>query len=217
MPDPQSAFWPAGLPRHLTVPRTNLFYNLEVAARRYPDKPLAIFYDTPLSYADFLHQVETLAGHLEIVCGVKPGDRVLLYLQNSPQFMLAYYAILRANAVVVPVNPMNLAEELRHYVVDTGAATIVTAQDLMPQVRPLMTHGLRHVLVAAYADYLTVPTDLPVPEAIAAPREQITGEGVVLWSTMLAGAHRPGAITAGADDLAVMPYTSGTTGHPKGC
>lgn len=217
MPDPQSVFWPAGLPRHLTVPRTNLFYNLEVAARRYPDKPLAIFYDTPLSYADFLDQVETLAGHLGKVCGVKPGDRVLLYLQNSPQFMLAYYAILRANAVVVPVNPMNLAEELRHYVVDTGAATIVTAQDLMPQVRPLMAHGLRHVLVATYSDYLTVLTDLPVPESIAAPREHVEGEGVVPWSAMLAGAHRPGAITTGADDLAVMPYTSGTTGHPKGC
>lgn len=214
MSAPHHAFWPPGVPRHLTVPQTNLFYNLKVAARRYPDKPLAIFYDSPITYAAFLDQAERLAGYLQQACGVQAGDRVLLYLQNSVQFMLAYYAILRANAVVVPVNPMNLAEELRHYVTDTGATTIITAQDLYPQVTQL---GLRHVVVAAYADYLTVPTDLSVPPLIAAPRAQITGAGVVLWSDMLACAPAPGPITAGPLDLCVMPYTSGTTGHPKGC
>jgi len=211
------AFWPPGLPRRLTVPHTNLFYNLEVSARRYPDKPLAIFYDSPITYGAFFDQAERLAGWLQAACGVQHGDRVLLYMQNSPQWMLAYYAILRANAVVVPVNPMNLAEEVRHYVTDTGATTIITAQDLYAQVQPLMAAGLRHVLVAAYADYLTVPTDLRVPELVAAPREEVAGAGVTLWSSVVAGAYRPGPMTAGPEDLCAMPYTSGTTGHPKGC
>jgi fatty-acyl-CoA synthase len=218
MLQPRPDFWPAGLPRHLTVPQTNLFDNLAVSARRYPDKPLAIFYDTPLAYAVFLDQVERLAGYLQTACGVGHGDRVLLYLQNSPQFMVAYYAILRANAIVVPVNPMNLVAELRHYVSDTGASTIVTAQDLYAQVQPLVgPAGLTRVIVAAYSDYLTVPTDLAVPEAVAAPRVAVQGEGVVLWSDALAAAHRPGPLTAGPHDLCAMPYTSGTTGHPKGC
>lgn len=218
MHQPHLAFWPAGLPRHLTIPQTNLFDNLAVSARRFPDKPLAIFYDTPLTYAAFLDEVERLAGYLETECGVGHGDRVLLYLQNSPQFMLAYYAILRANAVVVPVNPMNLAEELRHYVSDTGATTIIAAQDLYAQVVPHMHDtGLRHAVVAAYADYLTVPTDLNVPALVAAPRMHIEGPGVVLWSDALAAGHRPGPVTAGPRDLCAMPYTSGTTGHPKGC
>jgi fatty-acyl-CoA synthase len=218
MLQPRPDFWPAGLPRHLTVPQTNLFDNLAVSARRYPDKPLAIFYDTPLAYAVFLDQVERLAGYLQAVCGVAHGDRVLLYLQNSPQFMVAYYAILRANAVVVPVNPMNLTGELRHYVSDTGAATIITAQDLYAQVQPLVgAAGLSLVIVAAYADYLTVPTDLAVPEVVAAPRIALAGAGVALWSDALAAAHRPGPVTAGPHDLCAMPYTSGTTGHPKGC
>jgi fatty-acyl-CoA synthase len=210
-------FWPRGLPRHLTVPQTNLYYNLHVSSERYPDKPAVIFYDTPLSYAELKHDVERVAGFLQQECGVKQGDRVLLYMQNSPQFIIAYYAILRANAVVVPVNPMNLTEELRHYVSDTGASTIFVPQDLYPQVAPLREAGLRHVLVAAYSDYLTRPTDLAVPEFVAAPRRAIEGEGVVLWSAMLARACRPGPLTAGPGDLCAMPYTSGTTGLPKGC
>jgi fatty-acyl-CoA synthase len=217
MPMSDLAAWPQGLPHHLTVPQTNLFDNLAVSARRYPDKPLAVFYDSPITYAAFFDQAERLAGWLQAHCGVQHGDRVLLYMQNSPQFMLAYYAILRANAVVVPVNPMNLTEELRHYVTDTGATTIVTAQDLYAQVQPLVDGGLRHVLVAAYSDYLTVPTDLPVPALVAAPRADVAGAGVVLWPAAMAAAHRPGPLTAGPDDLCAMPYTSGTTGHPKGC
>ncbi len=62
-------------------------------------------------------------------CGVKRGDRVLLFMQNSPQFMIAFYAILRADAMVVPVNPMNLTEELRHYVADSDAVVAITGQE----------------------------------------------------------------------------------------
>ena len=210
-------FWPRGLPRHLTLPQTNLFTNLEVSSTRYPDKPAVVFYDSPMSYAALKEEVERVAGYLEHACGIRQGDRVLLYMQNSPQFIIAYYAILRANVVVVPVNPMNLTEELRHYVVDTGASTIFVPQDLYPQVAPLVDAGLRHVLVAAYSDYLSTETDLAIPEFVAAPRRAIDGEGVVLWSAMLERAHRPGPLTAGPGDLCVMPYTSGTTGLPKGC
>jgi fatty-acyl-CoA synthase len=217
MSDRHLEFWPTGLPRHLSVPQTNLFYNLEVSATRYPGKPFVIFYDTPITYGEFVDEVERIAGFLQQHCGVGQGDRVLLYMQNSPQFILAYYAILRANAVVVPVNPMNLTNELRHYVSDTGAGTIFVPQDLLAQVQPLIGQGLRHAVVAAYADYLTRPTDLKVPDFVAAPRQQVEGEGVVMWSDMLAKACKPGALTAGPDDLSVMPYTSGTTGHPKGC
>ncbi|HEY0846226.1 MAG TPA: long-chain fatty acid--CoA ligase [Noviherbaspirillum sp.] len=217
MSDRHLAFWPASQPRHLTVPQTSLFYNVEVSATRYPDKPYILYYDTPITYAEFKDEAERIAGYLEQVCGVKKGDRVLLYMQNSPQFVLAYYGILRANAVVVPVNPMNMTSELRHYVKDTGATTAIVAQDIFPQMAPLLGEGLENILVAAYSDYVKRPTDLKLPEIVAAPREPLAGKGVTLWTDMLAQNRRPGPLTVGPDDLCVMPYTSGTTGHPKGC
>ncbi|WP_382322135.1 long-chain fatty acid--CoA ligase [Hydrogenophaga sp. UC242_53] len=218
----QTAHWPPGLPRQLTLPQTNLFYNLEVSATRFPDKPFIVFYDTPLSYARFLREAEHIAGHLQQVCGVKPGDRVLLCMQNSPQWALAFYGILRANAVVVPVNPMNREEELRHCLSDSGAQAAFVAQDLLPQLRPLLTteaegEGLRHLVVATYSDHLRVPTELRVPDFVVAPRSPIEGPGLVAWADMVAAARAPGPLTTGPDDLCAMPYTSGTTGLPKGC
>ncbi len=211
------AFWPDGQPLQLTVPQTNLFYNVEVSATRFPDKPYILFYDTPITYAEFKQEAEHIAGYLEQVCHVTRGDRVLLFMQNSPQFVLAYYAILRANAVVVPVNPMNLTGELRHYLTDTGAKAAIVAQDIFAQMSPLLDEGLDHILVAAYSDYLKRPTDLKLPEFVSAPRMQLGGPGVSLWSEVLSRRLQPGPLTAGPDDLCVMPYTSGTTGHPKGC
>ena len=130
MSDAHFAFWPRFTSRHMTVPATNLFYNAEVSARRYPDKPYLVFYDTVITFADFVDEAERLAGFLEKECGVGKGDRVLLYMQNSPQFVIGYYAILRANAVVVPVNPMNLTNELRHYVKDAGAKVAIASKKL---------------------------------------------------------------------------------------
>jgi fatty-acyl-CoA synthase len=217
MSDRHFAFWPSNEPQHLTVPNTNLFYNVEVSATRFPDKPYIVFYDTPITFAEFKDEAERIAGYLQHECNVKKGDRVLLYMQNSPQFVLAYYGILRANAVVVPVNPMNLTNELRHYVDDTGATTAIVAQGLHEQMQPLLGQGLKHIIVATYSDYLKRPTDLKVPEFVAAPRRAIAGAGITLWSDMLVRNLRPGALTVGGDDLCAMPYTSGTTGHPKGC
>ena len=157
-PDDYPKVWPKQHPKSLTVPKTTLWYNLEVAAARYPDKPITLFYDSRVSYRELLRQAERLAGFLQQRCGVRRGDRVLLDLQNSPQFMLAYYAILRADAVVVPVSPMNVTEELEHYVADSGATTAVIAQDLYAHFRPLMGRALTHAIVATYSDALTEPT-----------------------------------------------------------
>jgi fatty-acyl-CoA synthase len=211
-------FWPDHAMHNLMAPATNLFYNAEVSARRFPNKPFLVYYDTLVSFAEFHDEAQRVAGYLEQRCGIAKGDRVLLLMQNSPQFMIGYYGILRANAVVVPLNPMNLTQEILRYAKDSGANTILVSQELYPRVEALLKSGdLSHVIVAAYSDYLKEATTLAVPEFISAPRIDYEAPGLSLWKDVLAANLKPGPLTAGPDDLCVMPYTSGTTGQPKGC
>jgi fatty-acyl-CoA synthase len=217
MSRPHLKFWPKGLPKDITAPETNIYYNAEVAATRYPNKPFLIFYGTSLTYGEFKDQTERLAGYLQQHCGVQKGDRVLLVMQNSPQFIVSYYAILRANAIVVPINPMSVTNELEHYVSDSGAQVAIVAQEVFGQLQPLVGEQVKHAIVAAYADYVKEPTDLRLPDAVAAPRQSIDAAGVTLWVDALAKNLRPGPLVMGPDDLCVIPYSSGTTGRPKGC
>lgn len=210
-------FWPVGLPRNITSPATNLFYNVEVSAARYPHKPYLIYFEAPLSYGRFKEEAERLAGFLQRDCGVKAGDRVLLVMQNSPQFILSYYGVLRANAIVVPVNPMSVAAELEHYIHDSGAKVALVAQEVYPQLQGLIGKQLERVVVATYSDYIKPTTDLRMPDVVSAPRQPIADAGVTLWADALAAKRTPGPLTAGPDDLCVIPYSSGTTGRPKGC
>jgi fatty-acyl-CoA synthase len=213
-----SKAWPKDLPRTLTLPETSVWYNLEVSARRYPKKPAFVCYDSALTYERLHSEAIALAGFLQQRCGIAKGDRVVIFAQNSFQFAIAYYAILRADAVVVPLSPMNLAAELKRYLGDCGAKTAIVAQEIWPQAAPLVADGtLEHAIVATYSDYLTEPTELKVPDAFKAPRQSITGRGVTPWHEAIASGHEPGPHTARPEDLCCMPYTSGTTGEAKGC
>jgi fatty-acyl-CoA synthase len=201
------AHWPPGQPRTLDLPKASVYANLVASAERHPQRAAIDYYGSRLSYAELKRQVDALAGFLQQRYGVRRGDRVLLYAQNSPQFVIAYYAVLRADAVVVPVNPMNRTEELRHYVEDSDAAVAIAGNDVLRELEPL---GLDRVLPVVYSDYLTQSTDLPLPDFVRAP-------GSAAWKEALTANLAPGPHLAGSEDLAVMPYTSGTTGKPKGC
>ncbi|SFQ87448.1 fatty-acyl-CoA synthase [Halopseudomonas formosensis] len=215
--DRHYAVWPDLVPKFLDLPATSLYSNLSVSALRYPQHPAIIYYGTTLTYAELEQQAEALAGYLQRA-GVQAGDRVLLYMQNSPQFVIGFYAILRANAVVVPVNPMNRKAELEYLIADTEAEVALCGRELLDNISGLVGHTqLREVIVSAYGEYVREPTDLALPDAVTLDSSLPELPGLTPWQQAMEAAYQPGPLTAGPDDLCVIPYSSGTTGNPKGC
>lgn len=207
--------WPPGLPYELSLPQTSVYANLQVSAMRYPDKTALVFYDRQITYRQLLAEVDALAGYLQQVCGIQRGDRVLLQMQNCPQFVIAFYAVLRADAVVVPANPMLLEKELCHLVTDSGARVAIIAQDMLPRILETGA-GLRHALQVTYSDCIS-PVAQNVPSQIAEALVTIRDPRVQTWRDAIDAACEPSPHLAGPADYACLPYTSGTTGLPKGC
>ncbi|PZW50480.1 fatty-acyl-CoA synthase [Humitalea rosea] len=214
----QSPFWPKGVPRSIgTMPRS-LGEALRRSAARRPDHIALVFYGAEITFAEMLARVERLAAFLQHRCGVRRGDRVLLDMQNSPHFAIGYHAILRAGAVVVPVNPMNMAPELAYLCEDSGARVALVGGEVLSRFAGLMPAPLAHVIVAAYADEVPDPSPFHLPPVMAeSVLPAALPEGAIAWPTALAETMAPLPDMAGHDDLCVMPYTSGTTGKPKAC
>ena len=224
-------FWPRRLPHSLSPRATCLWDNLATSARRYPDKACLVFFGRVLSYAEVLQKAEQLTLVLKGL-GVENGHKVVLSLQNCPQLIIAHFAILRANAVVVPVNPMNRMEELKHYITDPDARVAITTADLAPELARASDalppeQRLAHLVVTQFTDAFDV--DITGDEAPPAAWRDwlltrhalpaLLGGQVHAWDEVLSGQAQCALpeLQVGPSDLALLPYTSGTTGLPKGC
>lgn len=159
----RSPAWPVDEPWHLALPERTLYDALARAANDRPSHPATVFYGASLSYAELRERVDALAGFLQGACGIKRGDRVMIALQNSPQYVIAYYAVMRADAVIVPVNPMNKTAEIAYLAADSGAEVAIIGSELSDVFAPLVGDAIAYAIVAQYRDEVPSATPYTLP------------------------------------------------------
>jgi fatty-acyl-CoA synthase len=210
--------WPAGTPKEPRYPHGErpLTEYLRIWARLQPDKPAVIFYGHVTTFAELDQQSDRFATLLAAK-GVEKGDRVAVFLPNSPQFHVVFFGILKRGAVHVPVSPLSRAFELAYELNDTDAEVLVALDQLMPVVREVRQETkLREVFVTSFGDVLPQNPTVPIPDSIAATRVSCQ-DAIDLLPAIAAVIDPERFPPAGLDDTAALNYTGGTTGMPKGC
>ena len=209
-----------GVPSTLSYPEIVLPDLLTDAAVQWPTRPAIRFYGGTIRYQELDDLVNRFAQAL-IRARVEPGGVVGLMLPNLPQTVIGYYGSLRAGAVVTPINPLYVEHEIEYQVTDSGCETILALEQFYPRIKPLLGRTcLKRVILTSVKDYLPWLKRLLYP--IRAGREgrpeggpALSPEVSSLRGFMDVPSTRP-AVTIRPQDMALLQYTGGTTGTPKG-
>ncbi|RCK76288.1 MAG: Long-chain-fatty-acid--CoA ligase [Anaerolineae bacterium] len=209
-----------GVPFHIDYPEIPLFELLEESARKYPDAPCTIFKGAVITYKEMSELTDRLAGALADL-GVKKGDRVGIFMPNTPQFVIAYFGILKAGGVVVATNPLYTPREIEHQVKDAGIEIMIVMSNFYNTIKKVQPNTpIKKVIVTNLKE--TLPPVLRLLFTLA--KEKKGGFRVQIqdgdyWFQDLLAKYPPSSrpkIEINADDVALFQYSGGTTGISKG-
>ena len=221
---PWLKFYPEGLPPDLDIPSVSLAQAFDEATEKWKNKTAIIFYGRKLSYLELRDHVDRFSTALHHL-GVKKGDRVALFLLNCPQFAIAYFAALKLGAVLTPISPVYVTPEIKDQIEDSQAETLI-CQDILYDYVEKTGLDLKRIILTGIGEYLprlkkffgknllkAVYQKMDIPVIKAQHKENL------YWFQDLIEKTQPNPPTVDIDpreDLALLSYTGGTTGLPKG-
>jgi long-chain acyl-CoA synthetase len=207
---PWYSLWPKNVPKNLEYPKVPLYEILEKTAKENPEKAAIAYFKRTITYGEFDSLSSKFAGALTAL-GVKKGDRVAIFLPNIPQFVIVYYGVLKAGAVLTAISPLHKEREVEHQLSDSEAETIVALDSLYPIVEKVWRKTkIKNIVVTSAEDYAS--------KTVISSSRAGQKQGVYSLQELLKEkrAEPPKVHINLEEDLAALQYTGGTTGTAKG-
>ena len=217
---PWLKFYEASVAPALTYPEVTLGNVLSQTAGKYPHQTALLFYGKKITYAELDALVNKFA-HALIDLGIRKGDRVALMLPNIPQMVIAYYGTLRTGAIAVPTNPLYHEHELAIQLNDSGAETLVAVDMFYPVIsHVLLNTKVKQVVLCGIKDFLPFPLNFLYPLKARIDKQWVSVRRIPpLYDFLQIMRHVPSTpitVDVAPTDTALLQYTGGTTGLPKG-
>jgi len=216
---PWFKFWPKGTPKHIDYPEIPLFGLLKNTAEKYPDKTALVYFDREITYKELDLLSDKFATALADL-GVKKGDKVAIFLPNTPQFVITYYGAIKTGAIETAISPLYKEREVEHQLNDSEAETIVVLDLLYPIVEKVWEKTkLKHVIVTGLKDYMPSAKAFLGSLLKKIPSHKVEPKtGIYFFKDLISKypANPPKVEINSREDLVALQYTGGTTGTSKG-
>ncbi|MGB8779187.1 MAG: long-chain fatty acid--CoA ligase [Candidatus Bathyarchaeia archaeon] len=216
---PWFKFWPEGVRKHIDFPEIPLHGLLAETAGKFPEHTAIVYFNKTMTYRDLKQFSDRFATALDGL-GVKKGDKVAIFLPNIPQFIISYYGISEIGAIETAISPLYKEREVEHQLNDSEAETVVVLDALYPMLeKGLASTKVKRVIVTSFKEYMPAGTAFLGSLLKKIPSHRVErGPNIYFFQELLSkyDANPPKVDINPKEDLAVLQYTGGTTGIPKG-